>query len=819
MAAWLEHAACQLQASSRKVSKGLDYCSQIPITPVASLSLLFTGYHYLPTSTLSLTIWYISVENFASLEGFCFTSSHEEYKIQSGFPSMKYKANKSFSEIPHLQSSKTNHIKNQSTTNDIPTSSPKRNYPTSSPPHGKVKPMNQWLHYRGSAGTYGAIGFLKILQTDSGEPQNCLLGTHVTGAHPSTFEGNCFWNEFPHPLMWRRSGERLQMRQYRDFLSISCSDDSLSIRWNGKRIDIKNMCSGSRKQKTLLDKLSSGIHRKWEKLLCAMHVGRFNTNLPRIPELISDLSKIIQPFLGMIYNFREIHITKPQYQQSKLFYNYPIDQSGESIWKIILFLIDLLLSIYLVVCFFFFLDILVSLQYLVVVNHHRLHCSIHQLESVYIALHSNFHMSCLQNFMLDFQFFSFSFPVTFFLQKKLAQPPAVDMKKVPGSFCCYSNHAPKLIQLSFDAQSLCRLQSDCAKSSTWDKMWSLDGSLAGACCMSTACILVFLVLLFSFLVFRPFCPPFSCQLLVFLLLLSPLSIYFFSNILFHHNSFTSRSSAIDYILDIFVLKHVAFYLNVTHIYAEKIKTQKYLCHKRQGEASQLSKKLEKLKQSKEDWRSCPGKICITRSKTFRLRGLIQKSTLEKISNEKTKKIRGKEDLLIRENDTEVILVVLVGFKSLIFNLENIRHETQTHYTLDLFSFKKLYERENGRADKLPAPVGKSSQHQLGKLSYTECNEQTKSGKYACLHAADPEISLVRAMKKLHNKRPLSRTARQKLSHLIQPKKPLGAASLPRRLGTLLYARTLEFPTCISEGGSGCKQCLPHSNQPSTIRKI
>ncbi|KNZ48064.1 hypothetical protein VP01_592g5 [Puccinia sorghi] len=33
------------------------------------------------------------------------------------------------------------------------------------------------------------------------------------------------------------------------------------------------------------------------------------------------------------------------------------------------------------------------------------------------------------------------------LQKKLAQLPAVDMQKVPGSFCCYSNHAPKLIHL------------------------------------------------------------------------------------------------------------------------------------------------------------------------------------------------------------------------------------------------------------------------------------------------------------------------------------------------------------------------------------
>ncbi|KNZ53288.1 hypothetical protein VP01_328g5 [Puccinia sorghi] len=40
------------------------------------------------------------------------------------------------------------------------------------------------------------------------------------------------------------------------------------------------------------------------------------------------------------------------------------------------------------------------------------------------------------------------------LQKKLAQLPAVDMQKLPGSFC--------LIQLSFDAQSLCILHSHCA---------------------------------------------------------------------------------------------------------------------------------------------------------------------------------------------------------------------------------------------------------------------------------------------------------------------------------------------------------------------
>ncbi|KNZ57129.1 hypothetical protein VP01_2233g1 [Puccinia sorghi] len=51
------------------------------------------------------------------------------------------------------------------------------------------------------------------------------------------------------------------------------------------------------------------------------------------------------------------------------------------------------------------------------------------------------------------------------LQKKLAKLPEVDMQKFPGSFCCYSNHSPKLIQQSFDEQSLCTLHSDCAKKS------------------------------------------------------------------------------------------------------------------------------------------------------------------------------------------------------------------------------------------------------------------------------------------------------------------------------------------------------------------
>ena len=55
------------------------------------------------------------------------------------------------------------------------------------------------------------------------------------------------------------------------------------------------------------------------------------------------------------------------------------------------------------------------------------------------------------------------------LQEKLAQLPAVDMQKVQGILWCYSNLSPRLIQPSFDAQSLCTLHSDCAKQSTHEK--------------------------------------------------------------------------------------------------------------------------------------------------------------------------------------------------------------------------------------------------------------------------------------------------------------------------------------------------------------
>ncbi|KNZ45474.1 hypothetical protein VP01_807g4 [Puccinia sorghi] len=52
-------------------------------------------------------------------------------------------------------------------------------------------------------------------------------------------------------------------------------------------------------------------------------------------------------------------------------------------------------------------------------------------------------------------------------KKRLAQLPTVDMQKVPGSFCCYSNYYPKFIQTSFDAQSLCHMQ----RCGSWMVAW------------------------------------------------------------------------------------------------------------------------------------------------------------------------------------------------------------------------------------------------------------------------------------------------------------------------------------------------------------
>ncbi|KNZ56151.1 hypothetical protein VP01_2483g1 [Puccinia sorghi] len=75
------------------------------------------------------------------------------------------------------------------------------------------------------------------------------------------------------------------------------------------------------------------------------------------------------------------------------------------------------------------------------------------------------------------------------LLSKLSQLPEIDMQKLPGSFCFYSNLSPRWIQPIFDAQSLCTLHSERAKTSTYGNRWSLDDSLDGTCCMSTAGIL------------------------------------------------------------------------------------------------------------------------------------------------------------------------------------------------------------------------------------------------------------------------------------------------------------------------------------------
>ncbi|KNZ64105.1 hypothetical protein VP01_1065g2 [Puccinia sorghi] len=69
---------------------------------------------------------------------------------------------------------------------------------------------------------------------------------------------------------------------------------------------------------------------------------------------------------------------------------------------------------------------------------------------------------------------------------KFAQLPTFDMKKLPVSFCCHSKLSPTVIQPSFDAQSLFRLQSDFYKTYTYANMWGLSVSLDGACCMSNA---------------------------------------------------------------------------------------------------------------------------------------------------------------------------------------------------------------------------------------------------------------------------------------------------------------------------------------------
>ncbi|KNZ55192.1 putative signal peptide protein [Puccinia sorghi] len=80
------------------------------------------------------------------------------------------------------------------------------------------------------------------------------------------------------------------------------------------------------------------------------------------------------------------------------------------------------------------------------------------------------HIPCIS---LDMSF-KFLVAVQLSLQKKLAQLHAVDMQKLPGSFCCCSNLSPRVILPSFDAHSLCILHSDCAKTSKYANRWILD---------------------------------------------------------------------------------------------------------------------------------------------------------------------------------------------------------------------------------------------------------------------------------------------------------------------------------------------------------
>ena len=64
------------------------------------------------------------------------------------------------------------------------------------------------------------------------------------------------------------------------------------------------------------------------------------------------------------------------------------------------------------------------------------------------------------------------------LQKKLDQLPAVDIQHAPAKL---PSKLHIFAYVDFLAQSLCSVHSDCVKKSTYANMWSLDGSLAGAC--------------------------------------------------------------------------------------------------------------------------------------------------------------------------------------------------------------------------------------------------------------------------------------------------------------------------------------------------
>ncbi|KNZ53753.1 hypothetical protein VP01_3143g3 [Puccinia sorghi] len=73
----------------------------------------------------------------------------------------------------------------------------------------------------------------------------------------------------------------------------------------------------------------------------------------------------------------------------------------------------------------------------------------------------------------------------FYLMRRIKIIILQDQIRIPGCFCCYSNHSPKLIQPIFDAQSLCILHNDCAKKSTYSNMelgWQLGWSMLHVNC-------------------------------------------------------------------------------------------------------------------------------------------------------------------------------------------------------------------------------------------------------------------------------------------------------------------------------------------------
>ncbi|KNZ59967.1 putative signal peptide protein [Puccinia sorghi] len=98
------------------------------------------------------------------------------------------------------------------------------------------------------------------------------------------------------------------------------------------------------------------------------------------------------------------------------------------------------------------------------------------------------HTSSLSQFSCHYISLSTTICILLFTSsKKLAQLPAVEMQRVPGSCSCYFKLSPRLIPPCFDSHSLFRLHSV-------GKMWSLDVILARACCMSTSGRILILVI-------------------------------------------------------------------------------------------------------------------------------------------------------------------------------------------------------------------------------------------------------------------------------------------------------------------------------------